>query len=110
MLCTVAMLCLACGGKSKVKIPIGSWELESAKQNNKPTELLNGAYFTVWNDSLQTNVASQETPMAFKVKDSTIFTDMEERFTVIEVNDSLMTLEILKHRNVFSLTLRRIQS
>jgi hypothetical protein len=74
----------------------GKWELETATNNGKPTELLTGLFFEFSEDgSMRTNVTGTPESVNFAVAEG-IITQREGRFDIDyeikSLNDTLLTL------------------
>ncbi len=68
---------------------VGQWELETATNNGKPTELLTGLYFNFEDDgSMRTNVTGSPESVTYSIADGTI----QQREGRIDVDYEIQTL------------------
>lgn len=106
---SILIFLLSCNDTGLTVVHDGNWLLRSAKQNNVTTRMLDGAYIKFANKKLQSNLVNQEQPTGYTIQSSSIVTEQDEVFLVKEYSDSLMIIEVIKHRNLFELELVRQQ-
>jgi hypothetical protein len=91
---------------------IGKWELETATNNGKPTELLTGLFFNFSDDgSLRTNVTGSPESVTYEV-DNGIIEQREGRidvdYTIETLNDTLLILSANIRNAVFRFNLNKV--
>jgi hypothetical protein len=99
--------------QAKIQLP-GRWQIISALRDGNPTETMNGAVFEFGQDGkMLTNLPiGAEVPMPYTLEKMTITQQSNEpvTYTIAEISDSTLVLQMTLRGIPFELQLRRPES